>query len=61
MQIAALAVAEHACEFEYFGFAGGEQFLGRELRRGSQIAGRAGAVAADQFGSWRVQMGLIAG
>ena len=60
MQIAALAVAEHPRELEYLGLAGGEQFLGRELRRGPQIARRARAVAAGQFGTGRVQMGLIA-
>src|SRR5438105_4306288 len=60
MQIAALAIAEHARELEYFGFTGGEQFLGGELRRRPQIARRAGAVAAGQFGAWRMQMRLVA-
>ena len=60
MQIAALAVAEHARELEYLGFSGGEQFFGGELRRRPQIARRARAVAAGQFGARRMQMGLVA-
>ena len=38
MQIAALAVAEHAREFEDLCLAGGEQFLGGEFRRGAQVS-----------------------
>ena len=60
MQIAALAVAEHARELEYLGFAGGEQFLGGELRRRPQIARRTRAVAACQLGARGMQMRLVA-
>ena len=42
------------------GLTGGEQFLGGEFRRGPQIARRARAVAAGQFGAGRMQMGLVA-
>ena len=60
MQIAALAVAEHAREFEDLCFTRGQQFLGGEFRRGAQIARRALPSAPRQFGAGRVQMGLIA-
>src|SRR4029079_928444 len=42
------------------GLTGGEQFLGGEFRRGPQIARRACAVAADNFGAGSVQTRLAA-
>ena len=60
MQIAALAVAEYAREFEDLFLTCGKQFLGREFRRGAQVTRRARAVGADQFGAGSVQMRLVA-
>src|SRR5262249_47277217 len=60
VQVAALPIAKHPRQLEYPGFAGREQLLAGEFRRGSQVTGGAAAVRTGDFGPGGVQMGLIA-
>lgn len=59
MQVAALAISEHPCEFENPGFAGREQLLAGEFRGRPQIARGPAAVGPHDLRPRSVQMGLI--
>ena len=61
MQRAALAVAEHAGEFENARLARRQQLLGGEFRRGAQIERAPLPARRDQLGGEGMQMRLVAG
>ena len=61
MQRAALAVAEHLCEFDDAALAGREQLFAGEFRRGAQIERRRRAVRRRQRRRKGMQMGLVSG
>ena len=60
MKVAALAVAKYPRELEYPAFAGREQLLAGEFRRGPQIARGTAPIGPPKLGARRVQMSLIA-
>ena len=60
MQRAALAVAEHFCEFDDAPLAGGEQLLAGEFRRGAQVKRRRRAVRRHKRRGEGVQVHLVA-
>ena len=61
MQRAALAVAEHFCEFDDAAFPRGEQLLAGEFRRGAQVKRRCRAVRRHKRRGKGVQVHLVAG
>ena len=61
MQRAALAVAEHFCEFDDAGLPRGEQFLAGEFRRGAQVKRRPRPVRRHERRGKGVKMHLVAG
>ena len=60
MQRAALAVAEHFCEFDDAAFPRGEQFLAGEFRRGAQVKRRPRPVRRHKRRGKGVQVHLVA-
>ena len=60
MQVAALAVAEHPCEFENPLLARRQQLLAGEFRRGPQVSAGTAAIGPHDLGPGGVQMGLVA-